>query len=243
MVKTTTSIVPAETLLLRVRNVTVNHGWRRVVDSANLEVKSGEVWALCGPPNSGKSTLMSTIAGAVRADAGRVERHLSKMKDGSPAFEWLGHASFLYDELTVAENLKFWAKLHRLPQRRQRIDSWLMRFDLSDWCDERIDRLDISRLRCVSLVRCMMAEPMLVALDEPFVAIDGLSARRLVDAIDERRSSGRATVISVASMIHARTCATHVATMANGRITWAGAIGDWVDDGEPWSIGGGFASN
>jgi len=223
---------PAETLLLRVRNVRVNHGWRRVVDSASLEVKSGEVWALCGPPNSGKSTLMSAIAGAVRADAGRIERHLSKMDDGSPAFEWLGHASFLYDELTVAENLKFWLRLHCLPNRRDRLQVWLTRFDLSEWSDERIDRLDLSRMRCVSLVRCLMSQAMLAALDEPFVAIDGLSARRLVEAIDERRASGRATVISVASMVHARTCATHVAVMANGRIVWAGAIGEWVEGRE-----------
>jgi sulfate-transporting ATPase len=175
---------------IEVRNITVRFGGVTAVDDVSLTIRPGEVVGLIGPNGAGKTTLLDTITGFTQPTSGSV------LLDGVPIDRWsperraragLGRswqAVELFDGMTVRENLLVAADsqsrwrylvdiLHpgRLP-RSEVVDRIVEALDLSDVLDERTTSLPHGRARLVGLARAMVAEPVVLLLDEPAAGLD-----------------------------------------------------------------------
>lgn len=160
--------------------------------------------ALIGPNGSGKSTILRTIAGAYRPDAGRVSVagttlvDTEQQIDTSPESRAIGYVPQgfgLFPHLNVLDNVAFGLRGRGTDpgrsERRSRAEVMLAELDSADLADRRVDRLSGGEQQRVALARALITEPRLLLLDEPLSALDS-AARRSVRAFLRERLIQRA---------------------------------------------------
>ncbi|MFV0524337.1 MAG: heme ABC exporter ATP-binding protein CcmA [Acidimicrobiales bacterium] len=191
---------------------------------ADLEVAEGEVVLLRGPNGAGKTTLLRLVAGLASLNGGTAEvlghdladrrqRRLLRRQTGL-----LAHQSFLYDELTVEENLQFWARANRLEPSS--IEPVLDRLALNGRLrDVRVARLSAGQRRRASLAVLVSRRPRLWLLDEPHAGLDA-NGRDFVDGLIRHAIVFGATVMMAShDDDRATEIATRTVTVTGGQVT------------------------
>ena len=185
---------------------------------ADLDVEAGEVVLLRGPNGAGKTTLLRALAGLLpvaRGEAVVLGHDLTRdRKAVRPHVGYLGHSPGLYDDLTVADNLRFWARA-----ARTHVGDVLDRAGV----DARLHGVQVARLsagqrRRVALAALLVRRPRLWLLDEPHAALDA-PARDLVDALVRDEAARGATVIVASHELdRARALAHRTVVVAGGTV-------------------------
>lgn len=198
---------------------------RRVtaLDAVNLELGEG-LSALVGPDGAGKTTLLRLAAGLLRPAAGELRvLGLDPLTQGASLHRRIGYLPQrfgLYQELSVAENLRLYADLGGLaPARRAgRIDELLELTGLAPFPQRRAGQLSGGMQQKLALAATLIREPELLLLDEPTVGVDPVSRRELWRILEELTASrGVSVVLSTAYMDEAERCA-RVAVLHQGRL-------------------------
>jgi heme exporter protein A len=166
---------------VRAEGLVRRFGERAALDGVDLEVPEGATLAVLGPNGAGKSTLLRVLAGLLRPHAGRVEvlgRELPR--DGWAVrgrVGLLGHDPLLFGDLTVRENLRYHARLHRVPMAR--IDELLERTGLAGRAEDRVHELSRGLTQRAAACRALLHDPALLLLDEPRANLDPAAAAAL----------------------------------------------------------------
>jgi len=182
-------------------------GANTVVRSFSLECTQGEVVLLLGANGAGKSTLLRTLAGLVRQDSGSVE-----LLPGSRV-GFAAHHSFLYSKLSVLENVRLYSRL--LGVSEVACKKLLSRWRLDDFLDTTVANLSKGTQAKVSLVRALLAEPVLLLLDEPSSNLDEASVGVLAQEIEAQRARGVA-IIATHDVSRLKALATRVVVVDRG---------------------------
>lgn len=216
-------MMPADGPLVEARGLTRSYGAVRALRGIDLTLAAGDVLLVLGPNGAGKSTLLRTLAGLLRPQSGTVlvgGRPLSgDDHDARRPIGLLSHQSLLYDELTLAENLLFTARLYDLPDARRRVDSALEAQGLLSRKDDRPRNLSRGMQQRAAIARALLHEPRLLLLDEPFTGLDAVAGDRLRELLNAHRSTERAMVIVTHHAGEAWDLATRVGVLVGGR--WA----------------------
>jgi heme exporter protein A len=207
--------------LLVARGLCRSFGRVRVLHNVDLTLAPGEALAVAGPNGAGKSTLLRLLAGLMRPTAGDV-RLLGRALGGDAAdarraVGLLSHQSLLYDDLTLAENLTFAARLYGLPHPVEAARAALAAAGLGARAGESPRRLSRGLLQRAAIARALLHGPRVLLLDEPFTALDAASADRLRDVLRARRAEGLGMVIVTHHLAEVWDVATRVAVMVDGR--------------------------
>jgi len=165
--------------------------------SVELEIPPGAARAVVGPNGAGKSTLLRLLAGLSRPTEGRLELFGQPLRGPAARARvgFVGHATWLYAELTARENLLFAARLHGVPDPEQRARSLLERDGLEPLTHRAAGTLSRGQAQRVSIARALVHDPPLVLLDEPFTGLDRRSAGRLVERLRLLHDEGRTLVV------------------------------------------------
>ena len=228
--------------LLAARGLRRSFGRVRVLHDIDLTLAPGEALAVAGPNGAGKSTLLRLLAGLMRPTAGEV-RVLGRALAGDAAearraIGLLSHHSLLYDDLTLAENLTFAARLYGLPRPAEAARAALVEAGLGARAGDLPRRLSRGLLQRAAIARALLHGPRVLLLDEPFTALDAASADRLRDTLRARRSQGLGLVVVTHHLAEVWEVATRVAVMVDGR--WvcdepkAGALDDFLPRYREW---------
>jgi ABC-2 type transport system ATP-binding protein len=168
-------------ICIHATGLTKRFGPRLAVDNLNLEVFRGEVFALLGPDGAGKTTTMRMLSGILAHDDGQARiwgfdtvRQTRQMK---ARLGYLPQSFGLYDDLTVAENINFYANLCRVSreERRQRIPELLAFADLGPFQDRLAAKLSGGMRQKLGLICILVHRPRLLLLDEPTSGMDPVS--------------------------------------------------------------------
>jgi ABC-2 type transport system ATP-binding protein len=163
---------------VEIRGLRVVRGSRTVLDGLDLDV-SGGVTGLLGPSGCGKSTLMRALVGVQQIDFGTVT--VLGEEAGSKGLRsrigYVTQAPSVYDDLTVAENLLFFARV--LGRSREDVDRAVERVALADHRDQVVGRLSGGQRSRANLAVALLGEPELLVLDEPTVGLDPVLRRDL----------------------------------------------------------------
>jgi len=189
-----------------VRDLSVRRGGREVVHGVTFELAAGRITGLIGPSGGGKTTLMRTLVGVQRHVRG--EASVLGRAPGSAALRRrVGYGTqslAAYEDLTVRENLEYFASL--TGARRRQVDDLLARMDLRTAADQLIRSLSGGQRSRASLATALLGEPELLVLDEPTVGLDPVLRERLWGLFRELAGSGATLLVSSHVMDEAARC-------------------------------------
>jgi ABC-2 type transport system ATP-binding protein len=194
------------TAAVSIRSLAVERGGRMVLPGLSLDVARGKVTGLLGPSGSGKSTLMRAIVGVQRLQSGTVT--VLGEPAGSPRLRhrvaYMTQSLSVYMDLTVRENLRYFARLLGAPA--DRVADVLAAVELEGEADRRVDSLSGGQQARVSLAAALVGEPELLVLDEPTVGLDPLLRRDLWALFRSQAEAGRTLIVSSHVMDEAAHC-------------------------------------
>ena len=193
-----------------------------VLRNVGLEVAAGTRLGLLGPNGAGKTTLIRLLAGLLRPIEGEVllggvpfdtDRQASRRAIGV-----VGHQSYLYPELTVAENLAFYARLYRVQGASARIDNVLRMVGLQGRRVDRVSTLSRGMTQRAALARAIVHDPSVLLLDEPDTGLDLEGLRVLEEIVHPPGGMGRTVVLSTHNLEHALGLCDRIVVLCDGRI-------------------------
>ena len=185
----------------------------RALDGISFSVRPGQTLAIFGPNGAGKTTLLKVLAGLIRPQAGRAQ-----VDGGRRAIGWIGHQAQLYNQLTVRENLRFWASLYDVAPPAE----LLARLGLEEHADRPVRALSRGLVQRVAIARALVHNPAVLLLDEPFTGLDRTAAETLGRLLAQHAAAGRATVLVTHNVEEGTGLATDVAFMRAGRFVHIG---------------------
>jgi heme exporter protein A len=177
-------------------------GGRVVFAGLDFAVAAGEALVLLGPNGSGKSSLLRVMAGLLQPATGTVgwdgRRLADNPEDHAARTHYLGHHDAVKPVLTVAENLRFWARLHEPHAEKagRAVEAALARFGLAHLATIPGKMLSAGQKRRTNLARLLAAPSPLWLLDEPTTALDKASIGTLEAVLAEHRAAGGMVVLS-----------------------------------------------
>ena len=209
--------------IIQVENLVKKFGDFTAVDGISFEVHPGEVVGYLGPNGSGKTTTIRILLGLLRPTAGRAQvlgfdvgREAESIR---PLVGYMSQKAALYDELTVAENLTFYAGLYGLStvQQRLRQREVLALVGLSDRQNERAGQISTGWRQRLALAIALVHQPRLLFLDEPTSGVDPAARRDFWDLIDELAQADTTVFVSTHFMDEAEYCS-RLGIMSAGRL-------------------------
>jgi heme exporter protein A len=192
------------------------------LDDVSFTLAAGHTLAIFGPNGAGKTTLLKVLAGLLRPTRGTAH-----VAGGRHAIGWIDHQSHLYGELTVRENLVFWATLYGVPraERGPRAAAVLERLGLAERADALVGALSRGLAQRAAIARALIHEPPVLLLDEPFTGLDLGAAAELRTLLAELRGTGRTLVLTTHNVAEGVELATDVAFQRRGRLVDFGPRG------------------
>ena len=211
--------------VISITDLRVVRGGREVLPGISLDVGQG-VTGLLGPSGCGKSTLMRAIVGVQKVESGGVEI-LGQPAGSKPLRDRVGYvtqAVSVYDDLSVAENLRFFAKVLGVDA----IDDAIAAVDLDSHRDQVVRNLSGGQRSRASLAVALLGDPDVLVLDEPTVGLDPVLRRDLWALFHRLADTGKVVFVSSHVMDEAERC-DRLLLMREGRI---------IADGTPAEIRG-----
>jgi ABC-2 type transport system ATP-binding protein len=210
-------------------------GERRAVDDVGFVVAPGETYGLLGPNGAGKTTTISMLCGLLDRDAGRVEVAGHDL-DAEPlavkaAIGYVPQDLAIYPDLTAAENLRFFGRLHGLTgdELATRTAEVLEVVGLTDRSDDRTDDYSGGMKRRLNIGIGLLHRPRLLVLDEPTVGVDPQSRNAILAAVEELGGRGMAVLYTTHYMEEAERLCDRVGVIDSGRLVAEGTRAELVD--------------
>ncbi len=182
------------------------------VRNVNFEVARGEIFGLVGPDGAGKSTIMRMLAGVLRPDAGEIRLMgvdvVADPERAKPYLSYMPQRFGLYEDMTVAENIFFYATLFEVPAkvRRERGQELLEAAGLQAFQRRRAGQLSGGMKQKLGLVCALIHTPRVLVLDEPTTGVDPVSRRDFWGILYGLREHGVTIFLSTAYMDEAERC-------------------------------------
>jgi ABC-2 type transport system ATP-binding protein len=202
---------------LAARSVTKRFGARVALADVSFELESGERVGIIGPNGAGKTTLLSILAGVLAPDEGSLELP-------GRAAGWVPQQPALYSKLSVAENLRLFARLEKVADPAATVTRMLAQTALADRADEEVGRLSGGNRQRVNIAIGLLAEPAVLLLDEPSASLDPRQRERLWEFIGElaNRSPPTTVVFSTHNVAEVDRYANRVLLLADGELLFTG---------------------
>lgn len=191
--------------VLEVEGLEKTYGRRRVVDGVSFRVDTAEIVGLLGPNGAGKSTSFKMTCGIVRPDRGLVRlanvdvTHWPLFRRASEGgMGYLAQESSVFRKLTVEQNISSLLELLGVPyrQRQQRTQQLLEEFEIVHIRRSKAGRLSGGERRRLEIARCLVSDPKIIMLDEPFAGIDPVTVQNIQQIIEKLRQRGIAILIT-----------------------------------------------
>jgi ABC-2 type transport system ATP-binding protein len=201
--------------------VSKHFGATKAVRDVSLAVAPGEMFGLIGPDGAGKTTTIRLMCGLLKADAGQV-RALGRDPVGdhraiTHAVGYFSQRFSLYGDLSIDENIAFFAEIHGVHRYQERRNRLLDMMQLTPFRSRLADRLSGGMKQKLALACTLVHEPRLVLLDEPTTGVDPVSRREFWRLLSEFLSEGITIVMATPYLDEAERC-TRVALMSDGRL-------------------------
>ena len=222
----TTDAASDGAVAIQVRGLTKAFAANQVLRSVDLDVKEGEFLTLFGPNGAGKTTMVRILAGLSRPTGGKVLVRGYDLRDElSEVRRLIGvltHQTFLYDELTAEENLRFFGRMYDVPNLTERTDYLLGLVGLEHARRQRVRTFSRGMQQRLAIARTIIHEPSVLLLDEPDTGLDVQAAEMLSDLLRGPEAHKRTVVMTTHNFRRGFDMCDRAVIMVKGRIVFEG---------------------
>jgi ABC-2 type transport system ATP-binding protein len=207
---------PATAPALRAEDVSKSYGERRALQGVSFTAAAGERIAVIGPNGAGKTTLLQILAGALRSSGGSVSLDAGTVG-------WVPQQPALYSKLSVAENLRLFARLERCPDVAATVERMLDQTGLRERAREEVSRLSGGNRQRLNIAIGLLGEPKVLLLDEPSSSLDPRQREVLWTFVAGLAAEGTTVVYSTHNVAEAERYADRLLVLADGELLFTGS--------------------
>ena len=214
--------------MIEIIDLVKNFGELTAVDHLNLEIKSGEFFAVLGPNAAGKTTTLKILAGLMKPGSGIARVNGFDVQthplDARRHMAFVPDFPFLYEKLTPWEFFRFTGQLFGMPDVLIELDARKLtdRFSLEPYLNKPIEGLSHGTKQRVAIVSALLHDPKVFIIDEPMVGLDPHHARIVKETLKERSRNGMTVLVSTHQLSVAEELADRIGIMHLGRLVALG---------------------
>ena len=208
---------------LEARGLSKRYGERLALRDVGFSVETGELLAIVGPNGAGKTTLLGILAGILESDSGSVEATGGEVG-------WVPQQAALYRRLTVAENLRLFARLEGAEDPDASVEEMLRQTGLTERRDDQVSELSGGNQQRINIAIGLLARPAVLLLDEPSAGLDPGQRIRLWEFVSERAEAGTTVIYSTHQIEEASHYGDRLLVLADGEVLFDGSFPDMRRD-------------
>ena len=226
-----TALVNDEALAVQALGLGRSFGTNRAVDGVDLTISTGMIFGLLGPDGAGKSTLIRMLATVLAPETGDATIFGNSVRRSAdrviPRIGYMSQHFSMYPDLSVNENLNFFATLRGVgrAERRRRAAELMSAMGLVEFADRRARHLSGGMKQKLMLAATLMHQPDLLLLDEPTTGVDPVSRREFWRILAGFHRAGKTVLVATPYMDEAERCG-YLAFLSGGRIIREGSPTD-----------------
>jgi len=217
-----TAPLPASDFMIQAGRLRKTYGPAAVLEDVSLELGAGQGVTLLGANGAGKTTLLRIFATLLRPTSGSLRiAGVDAVREPEAvrrAIGMVGHGSWVYEELTALENLRFWAGMGGHDASRERLRDALEQVELGGSAGRRARTFSAGMKRRLALARVLLGRARLLLLDEPFTGLDRAGRKWLGEFLLAFKARGGALVVATHSFDAGVGVADRIAILSGGRI-------------------------
>jgi ABC-2 type transport system ATP-binding protein len=207
--------------IIKIENLKKNYFDIEAVKNIDLEIKEGEMFGLVGPDGAGKTTTIRIVCGLLKVDSGRVEVFNSELKKNKKEIQnqigYLSQKFSLYGDLSINENIEFFADIHNVKNFQSRGNELLSFTRLAPFRDRLAEKLSGGMKQKLALACSLIHKPKIIFLDEPTTGVDPVSRRDFWKILSDLQKEGITIFMTTPYLDEAERC-NRVALMNKGEI-------------------------
>ena len=207
--------------IIKMENLKKSYGDILAVNNISLEIIEGEMFGLVGPDGAGKTTTIRILCGLLKVNSGTVEVLGSELKKKKKEFQnqigYLSQKFSLYGDLSVDENIEFFADIHNVKDFQKRRDELLTFTRLAPFRDRLAENLSGGMKQKLALACSLIHKPKIIFLDEPTTGVDPVSRRDFWKILSDLQKDGITILMTTPYLDEAERC-NRVALMNKGEI-------------------------
>ena len=217
--------------LITVKKLNKTFGSRWALRGVSFQVNQGEIVALVGPNGAGKTTMLRIIATLGRPDEGSI--HIGKIPLAQHAnaarssIGFVGHQTFMYDDLTAEENLTFYARLYDIANIPERVREVAERVGIQHRLPDVTRTLSRGLQQRLTLARMLLHQPAVFLLDEPYTGLDKVAADLLDQIMIEAKKEGRGILFSTHDLERGLAVCDRALILSAGRLLYDLPRDEW----------------
>lgn len=202
-------------VVIETRALAKRFGDRQALRGVSFEARRGELLAIIGPNGAGKTTLLSILAGIRDPDSGSVSRRPGEVG-------WVPQQAALYRRLTVAENLRLFARLERMRDTDATVEEMLEQTALAERRDDQVGTLSGGNQQRINIALGLLSRPPVLLLDEPSAGLDPRQRERLWQFVLALAGGGTTVIFSTHNLAEAERYGQRLLVLADGEALFDG---------------------
>ena len=223
---------------IEVSQVEKTYSTVKAVQGLSFTVAPGQIFALLGPNGAGKSSLIRKLVGLTQADSGEIrvfEDGVRMQKIPETSFAYLPEDRGLYPDKSVTDNLTYIGKLRGLTKAQiaEQLAYWLPRLDLNEKAKDNLSKLSKGNQQKVQLISCLIHQPKLLVLDEPFSGLDPINQEHVLTILNEMKQTGTTIVLSAHQMALVERLADSMLLLNKGQQVASGSLAQVIEQLSP----------
>ncbi len=210
--------------IIEAKGLEKKFGYKTALRKVDLFLEEGDCLALFGPNGAGKTTLIQILCSLMRPTSGEVVIAGFDARYNSVALHQIigviAHDTFLYSDLTAAENLIFYGRMYNVPQLNEKIEELIKLVGLSEYMNNHVQTFSRGMRQRLSVARAIIHDPMILFLDEPYTGLDQQGAEDLQQLLKRFRDQGKTIVLTSHNLSRGLELCNKVAILKSGALIY-----------------------
>jgi heme exporter protein A len=202
-------------------------GYHHVLNGVNFKAQRGEYLVILGGNGSGKTTLINILATICRPSQGKIAIEGLDIREQAVNIRRklgvVAHATMLYDDLTIIENLRFYGRMYGVKSLEDRIEQMVVRFELGKWQGYRVRHLSRGIQQRTAIARALIHEPSVLMLDEPESGLDPIARTILSNILGELKQRGCTAIATSHNLDFTLSTYSRLVVLARGHFVYESA--------------------